>query len=593
MEEVALVLIIAGILLSPLILAIIALVRVGGFERRLRELESKLSGVAPPIAPPTPSPPTPQQPVAAEPASPPSPAPPAMRPGFDLEELIAGRWLNRIGIIALLMATAFFLKYAFDNDWIGEHGRIAIGLLAGASLLVYSQWLLKRGYRYFSEGIAGLGAGILYLSLYAAWSFYQLIPNNVAFVGMILVTASMIGIAVGRDSQRLAILALAGGFLTPALLSTGKDAQVTLFTYLAVLNGGLLLVAWTRQWRVIAISALAATLTYYWAWEKEFYTPEKLFLTISFATLFFAEFAAIPVIQARRSGSLYWEQILLVLVNASSYLITLHEMLYEDYRWALTFAVLALAAVHLVVVQLLPDKKVSTPRLVFAGLALTFVTLAIPIRLEGKWITLAWALEGAVLIWSGFKASARELRWAGLVLYAVVMVRLISIEIPTDTFLLNARFLTFAVAVACFGYSLWVSQSSQLGGAERGLFGLLGIAANTFAVVALSLEVWDLFGRMPTEAALDKDLAQQLGLSLLWTVYASFLILVGVRKASAPLRWQGLALLGLAVGKVFLYDLSSLERVYRIISFVVLGLLLLIVSFYYQRRFADNEKEKT
>ena len=591
MGEVALVLVIAGIIFSPLVLAIIALVKVGGFERRLRELEGKLSGASrttassPPLRPPL-------HPVTAKPVAPSATAPTAKRSGIDLEELIAGRWLNRIGIVALLMATAFFLKYAFDNEWIGTHGRVAIGLLAGASLLVYSHWLLKRGYQYFSEGIAGLGAGILYLSLYAAWNFYSLIPNSVAFVGMILVTAAMIAIAIGQDSQRIAVLALAGGFLTPALLSTGQDAQIVLFTYLAVLNGGLLLVAWTRQWRVVALSALLATLTYYWHWENDFYSPEKLAVTISFATLFFAEFAAIPVIQARRSGSLYWEQILLVLVNASSYLFALREMLYDEHRWTLTFAVLVLSSVHLAVVGLLPDKKASTARLVFAGLALTFVTLAIPIRLEGKWITMAWALEGAILIWSGFKAPARELRWAGLLLYVVVMLRLLSIEISADRFLLNPRFFAFVVAVACFAYSLWLSRVNKLEGVERNVFGFLGIAANGFAIGALSLEVWDLFGRMPSDVALDKNLAQQLGLSLLWTIYATFLILMGVRKASPPLRWQGLALLGLAVGKVFLYDLSSLEKAYRIVSFVVLGLLLLVVSFYYQHRFTHSEKEE-
>ena len=592
MEEAALVLVIAGILLGPLVLAIIALVKVGGFEQRLRQLERKLSGDAPPIAAPTPSP-SPTQQVSPEPVAPLSPALAPKRPGIDFEELIAGRWLNRIGIVALLMATAFFLKYAFDNDWIGTHGRIAIGLLAGASLLGYSHWLLKRGYQYFSEGIAGLGAGVLYLSLYAAWSFYQLIPNSVAFIGMIIVTASMVLIAVGRDAQRLAVLALAGGFLTPALLSTGNDAQVILFTYLAVLNGGLLLVAWTRQWRVVALSALFATLAYYWNWENDFYSPEKLGITISFATLFFAEFAAIPVIQARRTGALYWEQILLVLANASSYLFALREMLYDEHRWTLTFAVLVLSSAHLAVARLLPDKKASTAKLVFAGLALTFVTLAIPIRLEGKWITMAWALEGAVLIWSGFKAPARELRWAGLLLHAVVMIRLLFIEISADRFLLNPRFFAFGIAVACFAFSLWLARVNRIEGTEGNVFGLLGIAANGLAIAALSLELWDLFGRMPSDAALDKGLAQQLALSLLWTIYATFLILMGVRKASPSLRWQGLALLGLAVGKVFLYDLSSLEKVYRIVSFVVLGLLLLVVSFYYQRRFTHSDKEKT
>src|SRR3989338_8074716 len=231
-------------------------------EQRLWAVEEQSRGVAPPApakapppAPPKPppapakppAPVTPNPPPPAVPAAPPlqpvAPAPTAARPrptGLDLETLIAGRWLNRIGILALLLAAAFFLKCAFDNDWVGERGRVAIGLLCGSGLLVYSEWLRRRGYRYFSEGIAGLGAGVLYLSLYAGWSFYHLFPQAAAFAGMVVVTAAMVAVALGRDSQRLALVALVGGFLTPILLSTGKDQQVVLFTYLAVLDAGLL-----------------------------------------------------------------------------------------------------------------------------------------------------------------------------------------------------------------------------------------------------------------------------------------------------------------------------------------------------------------
>ena len=135
-----------------------------------------------------------------------------------------------------------------------------------------------------------------------------------------------------------------------------------------------------------------------------------------FATVFFVEFSAVPVIQARRDGALHWEQGLLLLVNASSFLMALHELLYDEHRWALTVAVLVLSAAHTAVARLVPPREgqtVSTARLVFAGLALTFVTLAIPIRLEGKWITIGWAVEGVVLVFAGFRTATPWLRGAG------------------------------------------------------------------------------------------------------------------------------------------------------------------------------------
>jgi len=586
--------------------------RQNALEQRLQDVERALTAVmatrpggrpaAPTIEPSPPPPqavPTPPSPL-PEPPSQPAPFvapefPPVTPPsaplagGLDLESIIAGRWLNRIGIVALLLATAFFLKYAFENNWIGPTGRVAIGLLAGTALLGWSQRLLGRGYLYFSEGIAGLGAGVLYLSLYAAWEFYHLVPQAVAFAGMVAVTAAMTAIAIGRNSQRIALLALVGGLLSPILVSTGTDQQVFLFTYLAVLDAGLLALARRRDWRGLEFLAFIGTQIYFWGWYGEFYNDDKLARTVAFATLFFALFAALPVVRAAsRSFGMPASQTALVLFNAFWYLLALRAMLWPGRKWELTLAVLALAAAHLVVAERAPQPEAggrSLVRLLFAGLALTFVTLAIPIRLEGRWITMAWSVEGLVLVWSGFRAGLRGLRWAGLALFAVTAFRLWVFEIPADRLFLNPRFAAFATAVACLATAFYFSRQHReamappaagLGRDEVTAFGLVGIGVNVFLLWALSLELSDAYAA--------NELARQLSLSLLWTLYATALIVLGVREASATLRWQALALFGLVVGKVFLYDLSFLERIYRIVSFVVLGVVLLVVSFLYQRR---------
>jgi len=583
--------------------------QLSALDRRLADVERRLAALlaappeptpapAPQVAPAPPSPPPrPSTPAAVAPEAP-AEATPSRAVGIDLETLIAGRWLNRIGILALLLAVGFFLKYAFDNNWVGPTGKVAILLVAGALLLVYSQWLLGRGYRYFSEGIAGLGAGVLYLALYAAWDYFKIFPQAVSFVGMMVVTAAMVTIAIGRNSQRIALVALTGGFLTPVLVSTGTDQQVVLFSYLAVLNAGLLAVGRARDWRSLELLSFIATQIYFWSWYAEFYDDTKLVRTALFATLFFLLFAALPVLRSRRLGTLPARQSLLVLVNAFWFLLALRALLWPERRWTLTVAVLSLAAAHLLVAQWAPQPKEaarrSLVRVLFAGLALTFITLAIPIRLEGKWITMAWAVEGAVLIWSGFATRVRLLRWAGLVLFAVVAVRLWTLPLAADRLLLNARFAAFAVAVVCFALAYYFSrqQKDPLGPDEANVFALLGIGVNLFALWALSLEVWDFFGRPGAAAGgWDATLAQQLGLSLLWTLYATALIVAGVRTRRAGLRWQALALFGLTVGKVFFYDVWLLERFYRIVSFVTLGVVLLVVSFLYQKRLVAARQE--
>jgi uncharacterized membrane protein len=146
------------------------------------------------------------------------------------------------------------------------------------------------------------------------------------------------------------------------------------------------------------------------------------------------------------------------------------------------------------------------------------------------------------------------------------------------------------VLIVCFGVALWAAQNYQqeVAGQERTEVGIFAVAINIYALIALSAEFWDHFGK--TNTSLDAALAQHLSLSILWTAYASGLLFLGVQRKSALLRWQSLVLYGLVVGKVFLYDLSFLERAYRILSFFVLGAVLLAVSFIYTRKLA-RERE--
>ena len=235
--------------------------------------------------------------------------------GLDMETRFAGRWLNWIAIVALLLSVAFFVKFAFDNQWVGPVGRMLILLLIGGLLLWYSHRLLSRGYRYFSEGITGLATGVLYLAVYAAWWFYHLVPQGVAFIAMVAVTAGMLTVAIRRNSQSAAFLAMLGGFLTPALLSTGEDSQRTLFSYLVVLNAGLLVLSRWRTWRALEIVCLVWTIGYFTTWYDQYYTSEKLLVTFFFATAFFTEFGIIPLLQARQGPKLRAAQMVVVLAN--------------------------------------------------------------------------------------------------------------------------------------------------------------------------------------------------------------------------------------------------------------------------------------
>src|SRR6266478_1934842 len=601
--------------------------RLSALERRLQTLEKSLSSQqassqeskpigsqpvpsAPPLSPVITTPqgsPQPQPPLSIPQLSHPrevSPPPqvnmfaapplhsskPKSSSSLDLETLIGGRWLNRIGIVAIIGAVTFFLKYAFDNNWIGPSGRVAIGILLGAAMLPWSQLRLKRGYSYFSEGIAGRCAAVMYLSIWAGCQYYKLFSLDVGFYAMIVVTAGMGAVALGRNSQRIALLSLFGGFLTPILVSQGKDAQIVLFSYLLTLGAGLLVIEMRRDWRWLTPISFLLSQFYFWGWYSEFYRPDKLERTVIFATLFFFLYAALPVIRTVRFSGLRELDILVVLANSFAYFGALYTMLWPQDRWPLTLVVLALSAAHVLVARFVqPPKAGESPltRLIFAGLALTFATLAIPIRLDGKWITWAFAVEGAILVWTGFRSMTGLLRAGGYFLLALAAARLLIFPLPAQQFLFNQRFAAYAVLIICFGVVVYAARehASSVSGEELSALGVFAVAINVFALIALSLELWDHFGSH-AGLGIDSGLAQHLALSLLWTAYASGLIALGVKRESALLRWQALVLFGLVVAKVFIYDSSFLERFYRIVSFAILGLVLLVVSFLYQRKVA-------
>jgi uncharacterized membrane protein len=586
---------------------------------RLQQLEQKLAqlqkivsatpsepATAKPI-PPQPSPPpavapVPQAPPSATPPAPvilpptPAPAPrssPSVAPEpshADLEALIGGRWFNRIGIIALLFAVSYFLKLAFDNHWIGPAGRVTIGILLGALMLPWSQWLLSRGYSYFAEGIAGLGEATLFVSVWAGCQYYTLFSRGTGFAALVVVTIVMAALALWRDSPRVAFLSLLGGLLTPALVSSGKNEQLILFSYLLCLGAAALVIIWRKNWQLLVPLSFVGTQLYFWQWYDTFYTRAGfLARTLVFATLFFFLYAVLPIVRALRQLELRTMDLLLAFFNALVYGVSLYVLLWPDDRWPLTLLFLALAGAHLLVTGLLSESGATASelsRMIYTFLAVSFLTFAIPIRLEHNAITLAFAVEGAALAWIGFRELGLLLRPVAYLLFVITVFRLLEEPPEAGTFLLNARFGSYVLLIACLGFSLWSARDSS--NAKRtgrpAELACLAIATNFFTLFALSLEIWDLFGRVASGR--DHYLAQHLSISIFWTCYAALLLILGTQRQSAVVRWQALFLLGIVVAKVFLYDLSFLARAYRILSFFILGSALLAVSFFYQRKLA-------
>jgi uncharacterized membrane protein len=523
------------------------------------------------------------------------------KPDIDLESRIGSHWLNRIGISAVLIGMSYFLKLAFDNNWIGPTGRVSIGLLAGIGAIVWSESFRKRGYNLFSYSLKAVGVGVLYLSLWAAFQVYALIPSPVAFLAMVIVTASTAMLAIKQDAEILAAIALAGGFTTPLLLSTGQNHEVELFSYVALLCAASVALVAVKPWRRLLILSYVGMLGLYVGWYSEFYRRPEFAVTLVFATVFFAIFAVAPLVSRVPEGSsLLHLPAALTLINTGVYFLQAYAMVDEIDKLAMAWFALALAAVHIGLSRIVRRQEPADAemlRLLHLALAVSLITIAIPIRLDGHWITVGWLVEAGVLLWVADRIGARFLHYLAVVALGLAVVRLLLVDnFRVDTLLLNSRMATYILAMAVLALLAWFSLR-RAGEFDRQLAAVAVLAVSALALVGLSREIGDYFGRQTyagwngvtswTQAAEANRhsiaIAEGFTYSALWMGYGALLMVIGFWRKSAFFRWQALFLIAATIVKVFIYDVSQLDRGYRILSFMILGVLLLAVSFVYQK----------
>jgi len=515
-----------------------------------------------------------------------------------LEKKIGQFWLNRIGIVAVLVGVSYFLKYAFENNWIGPGGRVAIGLLAGIGLVIWSEKFRHRGHVAFSYSLKAAGIGTLYLSLWGAFQIYHLIPAAAAFSAMVIVTAATIVLALTQDAELLASFALAGGFATPVLLSTGENHEAVLFSYVILLDLAILAMAVYKPWRRLLWGSFAGTIILYIGWCSDYYSKDQRPLTVCFTALFAAIFATIPLAspyeESKRFTGPSVTLTIIPLFNAVLFFLALYEM-YLGETLTLTWFALALAAVYLGIAasfkKRFPKKDTTFIHLLHVAIAIAFITIAIPLKLEGQWITISWLVESAALLWISVKTQTDFLRYLASTALLLGLFRLLFYDhIRTETFLFNLRFSTYLVAIAVLGGIAFFGKK-HASEHEMPLLHLAAVGVNFLALIALTLEVSDYFARrMPASGnhfvfyrQNQLAIARDFSYSAIWLIYGAILMAIGFRKRSALVRWQALILIAFTIAKVFMYDVSQLGGTYRIVSFIALGAVLLAISFIYQR----------
>jgi uncharacterized membrane protein len=541
-------------------------------------------------------------------------------PVRSLEDRLGSQIFSRVGIVALLIGATWFLKLAIDSQWIGVTARVLAGLLAGAGLVVWSERFRRKGFPAFSYTLKAVGSGVLYLSLWAAFQLYHLLPAGVALVAMLLITAWNAYMAWAQDAEVLAAYALVGGCATPLLLSTGGNHEIFLFTYLLAIDVAAVVLVRLKPWPRLLLGVFPATVAYFIGWYSGFYSAEQFGVTAVFVALFFLAFASVPLRLLRaRSGeedvvvAPAWRlgvitEVLVPLANAAFGALAFYSVLQDSGDHAgLPWMVLVFAAIYLGLMRL-PQSAAAAA--VHLSLAIVFVTVAIPLKVSGSWISVSWLVEGAALLWVAARLAAVPVSqdstteaYKVLRLLAVGALLLGFFSLMMDLFLsgwfghrvgtafLNRRFATALVGIVAFALAAWIALRAEAAlvaaeSTKRKHFWLqIGggaiIALNLIAVLAVVREIEQLWSHVETNA--DADLRQALAISAFLMVYGAGLLAIGFWKKSAFVRWQALLLIVYTIAKTFLYDMRNLSQGYRVASFMALGALLLAVSFAYQK----------
>jgi uncharacterized membrane protein len=679
---------------------------------------------------------------------------------LDLEKFIGENLINKIGIIITVIGVAIGAKYSIENDLISPLTRIILGYLAGIGLLGFGI-KLKKNYENYSAVLVSGAIAIMYFITYSAYSFYNLIPQTMAFLLMVVFTIFTVVAAINYNKQVIAHIGLVGAYAVPYLLSENSGQVAILFSYMAIINVGILVISFKKYWKPLYYSSFGLTWLIFFLWYVSDYQTEAYYgLALTFLSIFFVifylVFLAYKLIKKEKFGI---ENITLLLINSFIFYGVGYAILddHETGKQLLGIFTLCNALLHFIVSAIIYKQKLADKNLFYlvSGLVLVFITITIPVQLDGNWVTLLWIGEAALLFWIGRTKAIAIYEKLSYILMFLAFFSIFQdwttvydgyyVEQPETRImpLLNINFLTSLLFIAAFGFinflnrnknyspafifkkrlskiiffsipamlfitiyyafrmeianywdqlyidsalsinpesdqyynfyrnydlshfkTIWIINYSLLFVSvlsflntkklqdkkvglitfsliafttlvflTQGLYAFselretyldqslleyyksgvfnIGIRYVSFVFIAIALfmcykatrqkfmhrnfkKIFDFILHISTIWIFSSELinwmdiaeykeSYKLGLSILWGVYSLLLIVLGIWKNKKHLRVGAIILFGITLIKLFLYDISDLNTIAKTIVFVSLGILLLIISFLYNK----------
>jgi uncharacterized membrane protein len=550
--------------------------RLNVLEARVKTLESLLGLDAPPLpapaAPPRPSPPAsqmwPEPPTAARPQA----------PSRDLEEILGGRVLGWVGGVAVTIAAIFFVVMAVRNGWIGEAARMELAFAASTALVGLGIWLYeRRGRTQAARATVAAGIASLFASTAATTLHYNLLSPVLGLVIAGAVGALALVTALRWDSQEIAGIGIVGALLAPVLVGCGTSTSSLVFMTIALLTA--IGVVVYRRWAWLAVAAYVVSVPQAAAWLYAEH-DQRLWLTLVVATAFWLLYvvAALGFELRTPTESLRLSSASLLFVNASVSAAGVWWLLDDaGHRSGANAWLFGLVGAHIVLGTLVLGSRASREiGLLLYGVAAGLAGVAITVTLDGPAVVAAWSAEALVLAWAGRRTDTPERGLVASLLFAALAIgHVLVFEVPPSSLAYGLS----STPVAIGAVALVLVALAGIAAAYREVVEPLAWTGAALAVYLASGLVVELAGAQPHHSTQ----TSQLALSGFWGALGFAAIVAGLVRRERALRLGGLGVLALAVGKVFLVDLAHLESIWRVGSFLAIGLLLLAGAFAYQR----------
>jgi uncharacterized membrane protein len=490
----------------------------------------------------------------------------------DLEESVVGTWFPRLGALALLLGVGFGFKYAVDRGWLGPGARVGLGVALGLAMLLIGETTERRGWAGYAQAVTGGGVAVLYLTIWASFELYHMLPGLVAFGLLTAISTTAAVLALRHDSMALAVLATLGGFLNPIVVGPSTLDVEEGYAYTVALDIGVLALASVRKWRLLDKVAFVGSWTLYGLSQASGSRG------MIFATTIFVLFGSVPYLHsvARRRLAAPQDVVQMATNGAVYYAVSFGNL--ASSQAALT---LALCGIYLLqgLAILAVARNDRLLRLGTFGPAVTLFTMWIFLQADPTWLPALWAGEGLALTLIGYGVRSNATRLGGAAVLALsAAATLYSFEDfrPQHLLFSEGAFVYVCEIMALYAVAY---LTSRLG--ERRYAAIAGVAANLITLAWLSLEARAAIDLAVPAIRFARVLA--FSLSAIWAVYAGLLLVVGIASRLRSARLLAVIVFAVTLIKMAVSDLLLVGQVHRIISFAGIGALLLACSLLFHR----------